>query len=101
AVGVSSGTGVGAGGPHSAARLVRTARQPGWSGSPLQPPSAAHWMRLNGNGGEVPSTEVWISLRALRARSASARTHSDAAAARDQMTTAAFALSIFSPISWL
>ena len=60
-------------------------------GLPCQSPIAAKWIWLNGMGGITPSIEVWISFFWLRATSASARTHSDAAAFSDQTTIAALA----------
>src|SRR5688500_9505745 len=75
----------------SLARPLSTFRHAATFVSPVQSRSAEHWIWLNGIGGITPSMLSWTSLRAWRAASASARTHSDFAPSLDHRTRTALA----------
>jgi hypothetical protein len=77
--------------PASAVTLSRSLRQPPQSDLPSQSVRLAHWIWLNGIGGTVASMTTWTSVPAVRAVSASARTHCDFAAVSDHKTTTALA----------
>jgi hypothetical protein len=64
--------------------------------SPRQSGSPSQWIWLNGIGGSAPSSVTCTGLCRSRARSASARTHSDCAAAAVHSTSTALASSNFS-----
>ena len=82
-----TGVGSASGGGHR--KQLKRRRRPAWSSRdvcdcPASSVRSAHWIWLNGIGGNVPSSCAWTSLFSVLAKSASARTHWDCAASCDQ-----------------
>ena len=73
------------------ANTLATRAQAGAASAPAAPLRSQHWNWLNGRGGRTPSRVACTSVPRERARSASARTQCDFAAAFDHRTRTALA----------